>query len=206
MGFDLWLIYASTIFLASIVPGPSMILALTCGLRYGKGRALFAGFGNVAATMIQANLSIAGLGMLLLSYPAAFMAIKYMGAAYLAYLGIKLLRAPAGALSANSHDSTDLPRRSLFAQGFLVAMGNPKAVIFFTALFPQFLDTNGVTPASYLVLTITLAAIALACFMVYAFGGQSASRLLDGAKGTWMGRILGGGFLGAGAVLAFSDE
>ena len=87
---EFFLIYAATVFVASIIPGPSMILALTHGVKYGPGKTMATALGNTCASMIQATISIAGLGAVLTASQPMFLTLKYAGAAYLIYLGLNI--------------------------------------------------------------------------------------------------------------------
>jgi threonine/homoserine/homoserine lactone efflux protein len=89
---NFWIIYVLTVFVASIIPGPSMILALTHGIMHGTKLSLYTAFGNSIASMIQASIAITGIGIILTTSTTLFMIIKYIGALYLIYLGIKLFK------------------------------------------------------------------------------------------------------------------
>ncbi len=88
MSLEFWLLYAVTVFLASISPGPSMLLALTHGMKYGTRRTIATAAGNVIASLLQAAVSIAGLGAILTLSEGVFSVIRWLGAGYLIYLGI----------------------------------------------------------------------------------------------------------------------
>ena len=139
------LVYSATVFVASITPGPSMLLALNHGVKYGARRTVASALGNVAATAVQASLSMAGLGAILLRSEAAFSAIKYLGAGYLILMGIRMLFSSTSGLKMEVGKSlVEKSRGGLFTEAFVVTMGNPKAVLFFTALFPQFVNTRAI--------------------------------------------------------------
>src|SRR4030043_1076622 len=94
MSLKFFLVYSITIFVASIIPGPSMLLALTHGLKYGAKRTIASALGNLSITFLQAAVSIAGLGAILLASEGLFNIIKWVGAAYLLYMGIVIWRSP----------------------------------------------------------------------------------------------------------------
>jgi len=207
MSFEFWLIYATTIFIVSIVPGPSTLLALTHGIRYGAGKALFSGLGNVVGTILQAGVSIAGLGVLLTACEPLFLVVKYAGAAYLVWLGIMVWRAPAENLDIDTNVvvKASKPAHKLFFDAFMVTLGNPKAIVFFSALFPQFLGTDGVTVLKCTVLLTTMAVLAFVVWMIYAFGGEKiAGTFRRFSIGRFVNKVLGGTFIGAGIGLAMS--
>ncbi|WP_320171961.1 LysE family translocator [Maridesulfovibrio sp.] len=206
MDVKFWSVYVLTVFLASIVPGPSMILALTHGIRFGTRRALATASGNCAASFLQALVSMAGLGALLAASEPAFMAVKYAGAAYLVWIGINVFRAgDFNVDSAGISSDREVSSGRLFLQGFWVAAGNPKAIIFFSALFPQFIGSGQASVGHFAAMLILLCIIAFACMMIYACGGQ---RLRDVFKESFLVRsvnkMLGTAFVGLGVGLACS--
>lgn len=208
MSFHFLIGFSITVFVASIIPGPSMLLALTHGMRYGARRAMASALGNVAVTMVQALVSIVGLGTVLLASETVFLAIKWAGAAYLVYMGVSILIAPGPGISGQpleENGRAGVPLRKLFFQSAMVTAGNPKAIVFFTAVFPQFIHTG----SDYLVqcglMLSVMAVIAFACFMLYAVGGQKIVSVFARAwVGRWIKRLIGGGFIGAGIGLAAS--
>lgn len=209
MSSHFWIVYLTTIFVASIVPGPSMLLALSHGVRYGAGRAVFSGLGNVAASLLQASLSIAGLGVLIVACAPFFFVIKYAGAAYLVWLGVSLWRSSGQRLQVDSGNPGNAARSRcrLFADAFMVALGNPKAIVFFSALFPQFIDAGELSFSHCSLLLLGLASQAFLAWMLYAFGGQRLGGLLQKLNaGRILNKVLGTGFLGMGVGLAFSDR
>src|SRR5512142_2277421 len=137
--------FLATVLVASITPGPSMLLALDHGVRHGPRRAVSTALGNVAATALQCVVSLAGLGVVLARSAWFFTTLRHVGAAYLVYCGLKMILAGVGDLEA----APGAPRAGrplgLFTQAFLVTLGNPKAIFFFSALFPQFIDERALT-------------------------------------------------------------
>jgi len=198
-----------TVFVASIVPGPSMLLALTHGIKFGARGTVAAALGNVAASLVQAVVTIAGLGAVLTASETLFMLIKWCGAAYLIWTGIGILRSTGfGSMKAEVGSSAAAPTWThRFMQSFWVAAGNPKAVLFFTALFPQFINIQGEHLPQYAAILATLALIAFGCFMIYAQCGEHiASWLRRQSVARWVRRVIGGTFLGLGAGMALSDR
>ncbi|KJS18485.1 MAG: hypothetical protein VR69_00440 [Peptococcaceae bacterium BRH_c4b] len=204
MSLEFILIYTATVFIASITPGPSMILALNHGIKYGAKRTLATAFGNLTATLIQAFLSIAGLGAILLQSENVFNIIKYIGAIYLIYIGIKTFFAPTDlALQVNENNNVYSNFSKRYLEAFFVTAGNPKAIIFFTALFPQFIDTQHNTMFQFIIIFSILAVIAFSCMMIYGIFGHSVMRLLNKAKVTKIFNCLvGTTLIGMGIGLA----
>lgn len=204
---DNYLLFCSTIFIASIVPGPSMLLALSHGMKYGARRTTASACGNVVASVIQATVSVAGLAAVLSMSEILFLCIKWLGIVYLVYIGI-VTWCSAGQTVNEEAAASDREKSPLkmFSQAFLVAAGNPKAIVFFTALFPQFINTELMMASQYAVIMGTLSIIAFACFMAYALGGQRVILVLKKASITRiLNRIMGGTFISAGIGMAVTD-
>ena len=141
MSFEFFLIYSVTVFVASILPGPSMLLALTHGMKYGAKRTIASALGNLSITLLQAAISIAGLGAILLASEDLFNFIKWIGAAYLIYMGLSIWFSPNIIVSEkpNSHLPSKTPLRKMYLQAAFVTAGNPKAIVFLLRCFPSLL-------------------------------------------------------------------
>ncbi len=209
MSFNFILLFSMTVFVASIIPGPSMLLALTHGMHYGAKRTIASAMGNVTVTLIQASVSIAGLGTILIASETTFQLIKWAGAAYLIYMGINMLCSSKMSLSPSelNHSNQWNSLRRMFLQAAFVTAGNPKAIVFFTAVFPQFIDPNAAYLSQSCILISICAFIAFNCFMIYAIGGQKIVSLFSKAT-VWkyIKRVIGGTFIGAGIGLATSNK
>ncbi|MBG3876369.1 LysE family translocator [Desulfovibrio oxamicus] len=239
ISWNFLIVYTLTVLVATITPGPSMLLALTHGVRYGVRRALASALGNTVASVLQALVAVVGLGVVLAASEDLFRVVRYAGAAYLVYVGVCMLRAPAVPLNVAAPAVTDTigttgtdggaghageggrgvsgalgasetpggpGARKLFAQAFFVAAGNPKAIVFFTALFPQFLAPGDTLVRSAL-LVADLAVIAFLGMMLYAVAGARIAALLATTRAArWYNRTVGVAFIGSGAGLALSDR
>lgn len=208
MSWNFILLFSITVFVASIIPGPSMLLALTHGMHHGAKRAMASAMGNVTVTLIQASISIAGLGTILMASETVFQIIKWAGAAYLIYMGLSIIFSSKMSFSPKefkqSTQWTSLGR--MYLQAAVVTAGNPKAIIFFTAVFPQFIDATGYLSQFCLLMGIC-ALIAFGCFMIYAVSGQKIVSLFKkNIVGKYVKRIIGGTFIGAGIGLAASHK
>lgn len=210
MSLEFILAFTATVFIASIIPGPSMLLALTHGMQHGARRTMASALGNVAVTLVQALVSIVGLGAVLLASETVFQVIKWAGAAYLVYMGITMLMAPDLGLSGAGEagaDDAKVPLRKLFFQAAVVTAGNPKAIVFFTAVFPQFIHPESGFLIQCTCLLSLMSLIAFVCFMLYALGGQKIVSLFSMARvGCWIKRVIGTSFIGAGIGLAASNR
>jgi threonine/homoserine/homoserine lactone efflux protein len=209
MSYDFLMLYTMTIFVATIIPGPSMILALTHGGRYGTKRTIASALGNLSITLIQAIISGIGLGAILIASETTFLVIKWAGVIYLLYMGITLWRSPVLVFQPDQKQNTfgKIPLFKMYLQAAFVTAGNPKAVLFFTAIFPQFIDPSGVFIHQFAVLMGIGAVIAFCCFMSYAaFGEKMVSLFSKTSIQRYFNRLLGGTFIGAGVGLAFSRK
>ncbi|MFC1819915.1 LysE family translocator [Thermodesulfobacteriota bacterium] len=209
MSFNFFIVYSITVFVASIVPGPSMLLALTHGMKYGAKRTIASALGNLSITLIQASISIAGLGAILLASEYLFNIVKWIGAAYLIYMGLSLWRTANISISLipSSNPSQITTLRKMFLQAAFVTAGNPKAIVFFTAVFPQFIDPNAAYMPQFSIIMGTGGIIAFSCFMLYAAGGQKLMTLFSRTTvGKYINKMIGGTFIGAGIGLAASNK
>ncbi|QDL94107.1 LysE family translocator (plasmid) [Paroceanicella profunda] len=185
----------------SATPGPSTLLLVNNAIAFGWRRALVALSGDLAAIALLASLSVAGLGALLLAYPTAFLALRLVGAGYVLWLGWTYLR-PAPPLPSDAPARTGAAGnlRSLWLRSFGIGFSNPKAVLFFTALFPQVLPP-GSGPALLALLVATFLLVKLAILGGYALGaGRIAKRLRDPRQAR-IGRTLTGLFFLAFGLL-----
>ena len=207
MDVEFWLVYISVVFAASIIPGPSMLLALTHGIQHGYKSSLSTALGNTFASILQAIIAISGLSVILTTSELLFEVIRYLGAAYLIYIGIMLFKTPVEkTLNIEDANSQNTSLTSMFNQAFLVAMGNPKAIIFFTALFPQFISGSSAPTIQYIFMTIVLGLIAFTCMMIYSLAGHKASNFFRKSKiGQQLNKITGGIFIGAGCGVALKS-
>ncbi|WP_096085408.1 LysE family translocator [Agaribacterium haliotis] len=165
---ELWL-FISLTFFVSASPGPAMLTCLADGARFGLRHTVFTMLGISCGNLILICLSALGLSFLLSAYPAAFSAVKYFGAAYLAWLGLRL--------AFSGIDNIDLAtikvhRHKLFAKAMLIALGNPKGLIYFGALFPQFIDPAKPALGQLIVLSSLCISIDMLWMSIYAGGGK----------------------------------
>ncbi len=183
--------------------GPNNLLSMTVGAKQGLSTALVAAMGRLVAFAIMIVVAALGMGTLLMVSEAAFTVVKIVGAAYLIYLGVKVLRASSHA----TQEQADVGKTSiggLVRQEFFVAIGNPKAILIFTAFFPQFVDMNHYWTSFMLqgVIFLLLEVIAIAA---YAYVGTRLSGVMQNARGLrWVNRISGSMMIGFGVILAMA--
>lgn len=202
MAMNTWLLFVVTVFFVSATPGPNMLLAMSHGIRFGLRGALPTMAGLLLALGLIMAGSAAGLGALLVTSERLFSVVKYAGAAYLVWLGYQAWRAPVSEQS-TMHEVVALSRGQRFRSGFLVAMSNPKAFVFFTALFPQFMRADAPQLPQLLVLAGTFYVIESSWQLVYAFGGAKLKLWLNSPlRQRLMNRFAGGSFMAAGIALS----
>lgn len=203
MSYQTWLLYVTTVFFVSATPGPNMLLAMTHGIHHGVRRTTVTCLGLMTGLCLIMAGSAAGLGALLAASETLFTVVKYAGAAYLIYLGIKVWRSTPEPVSAS--DGVSGAKQSawaMFRSGFLVSMSNPKAFVFFTALFPQFMDASKPQVEQLAILAATFFVIELSWNFLYASGGARMARWLNTARRLKrVNQVSGGVFVGAGLLL-----
>ncbi|RCL21760.1 lysine transporter LysE [Pseudomonas sp. AFG_SD02_1510_Pfu_092] len=158
MAFDTWLIYLLASLGLSLTPGPNSLLALTHGALYGARRTLFTIVGGVFGFSALIALAMFGLGALLQTSASILSVLKWVGGAYLLWLGIQLWRSPALHLEP-AGQSARLGNADLFRQGLLSAMANPKVLLFYGAFLPQFIDPQRGLLVQFVVMAATFASV-----------------------------------------------
>ncbi|WP_439623870.1 LysE family translocator [Shinella sp.] len=199
------LAFAAVAFIGIATPGPTVLLALTNGSRYGISRALPGMVGAVLSDFVLIGAVALGLGALLAASEFWFTVVKWLGAAYLAFLGIQMLRSN-GTLGRAIDDAQAAGRatsRAIFSKSLLVAVTNPKGYLFFSAFLPQFIDPSAPQTQQYALLALVFAAIDFIVMFGYAALGSQAVRLLKTSGAAWLDRICGGALLALAGSLAF---
>jgi threonine/homoserine/homoserine lactone efflux protein len=201
MPLDLYLAYLLACVLIAIVPGPTVTVIVANSLRHGTR----AGLLNVAGTQLGLALMMATLIVGLTSVIAAmgwvFDWLRYAGAAYLVWLGWKLLRSPEAIADAGD---APRPKGGFFLQGFIVMMSNPKALLFFGAFIPQFVDARGNYVAQIALLGVTAMAVALVSDGAYAVLTGRAGAVLSKRKARLASRVSGSFLIAGGIWLALT--
>ena len=199
MDLHTWLIYLLAATGLSLSPGPNGLLALTHGALHGRRKALFTVAGGTLGFVAIIGLSMFGIGALLQSSLVWLSILKWAGGAYLVWLGIQVWRSPPiGVVSAGKVE----PRAgaTLFRQGLLSAVTNPKAILFFAAFLPQFIEPQRSLAVQFAVMAGTFAAIEFATEMFIASVAHRISRWLA-RVGRRFNQACGGVFVVVGAWL-----
>ncbi|BDR08794.1 LysE family translocator [Comamonas thiooxydans] len=199
------LVFSLVALIAIITPGPTVLLALANGSRHGVRRALPGMLGAVLSDFVLVGAVALGLGALLAASEFWFSVVKWAGAAYLAWLGLRMLRSRGGSLSAPQGESGtgSYSARSVLLKSFLVAVTNPKGYLFCSALLPQFIDPAAAQAPQYIAIALVFALIDFLVMLAYAFAGSRAARLLRGQAVLWLDRLCGGMLLALAGSLAF---
>jgi homoserine/homoserine lactone efflux protein len=196
------LLFAGTEFALSLTPGPAVLLVMSQGLRAGARASLLGALGIITGNAIYFTVSALGLGTLLMTSSVLFYAIKWAGAVYLIYLGAKLIRASQWGRS-QTPSETVVARSRSFRQGLLTQLANPKAIVFFTALLPQFIDPHSGAAFQLFVLGTTSVLIEFPILVVYGLlAHQGGHWLRHGRAVRWIDRLAGACLIGAGVKLA----
>ena len=209
MTIQSWLMYLALVLAATSTPGPAVLFIMTNSALHGWQKSTFAALGNIAGLFSLGVMSVVGLGAVLNASVLVFNMIKYAGAAYLIYLGLKLilkknvdLEAVSGSLIPNN-----VSNKQLFFQALGVAISNPKAIVFLTALFPQFLNIDQALLPQFAKLIATLMFFSFSFLMGYSLLAHKAKAwLAKPNRIKAVNRTSGSIFIGFGVLLATSSN
>jgi len=204
-----WIIYLTLVFFATATPGPAILYIMTTSTLHGARICVYAALGNITGLFILGVIAVTGLGTLLSTSVLIFNLVKYAGAAYLIYLGIRLTLQKNHDFSAveNRRSHKSASPKKIFFQALGIALGNLKAIVFLTALFPQFIRVDNALIAQFTVLIATLMLSSFFFLMAYARLAATA-RAWIGAPGRlkMFNRAGGSVFIGFGLLLAASTN
>ena len=217
MSLDAWLLYMSLTLVLIASPGPSALLCVSHGIRHGARQTVATILGGITASMTLMLLSALGLGAVIAASDTLFHAIKWAGAAYLIYLGISTWRSHPQAAAAQGEEVAEMeasdgvaattPASQLYRKGLMVGIGNPKDLLFFSALFPQFMNPAEPIAGQLAILALSWVALDSTIMFAYAlFGAKLLVRMSRGGMGRWFNRVTGGAFIAAGGALAASSR
>ncbi len=199
-----YLLYLAAVAVLVASPGPTMLMALSNALSHGASRGIASATGSVAAVLVIMLLSALGLGAVLAASELAFTVLKIIGAAYLIYLGIKTWHSPAidWQLDTAQQQAVRPSLRASFVQGVMVGASNPKALLFFSAFFPQFINPSAAWAPQFGLLAITFVAFELGLLSALSLGAARVKPWLAvKTRMLWLNRICGGLFASMGAAL-----
>ena len=205
MTLDTWTLYVATVLALMSTPGPSQLLMLSNSATHGFRRALFTAAGDLSANALQMLAAGLGLAAIIAASGAALTVIKWAGVVYLIWLGVRMiLRAKPDDPKLAEREPT-VPLRTLWTQGFVTSAANPKAVVFFAALFPQFISADSAFWPQFLILSATY--IVMDGMFLSAYGSSASwiARRFKGAARVWIERLGGGFMIGAAILLGFKS-
>lgn len=216
MPFGLWLTLLAACLIISLTPGAGAINTMGNSLAYGLRRAIWGILGQQAALVVHIVVVAAGVGVLVASSPVLFEAIRYAGAAYLVYLGIRQLLPPrpgapseaddtATAADTDTAPTTPESRWSMFRRGLWVNLLNPKAIVFFLAFLPQFIRPDRPVLPQYLTVTVTVIVVDIVVMWgVFAVAAHGMRRLTRSPRGRRiLDGVFGALFIGVAGLLVF---
>ena len=140
VNWDTYWLYLLTEAALSLSPGPAVMLVIAYGLTHGARRSLFAAFGVLTANAIYFAVSATALGAVLVASKPFFVTVKWLGALYLVYIGVSAILGRASPITASNAATSDRSARSIYLSGLTLQLANPKTLIFFVAILPQFVD------------------------------------------------------------------
>jgi len=181
-----------------------MTLAMTLGMSIGIRRTLWMMMGELIGVAIVAVAAVLGVASIMLNYPDVFEMLKWIGGAYLAYIGVNMWRSK-GKMAVNGNEQHDVSRQSLFYQGLVTAIANPKGWAFMVSLLPPFINVEREVAPQLLTLLSIIMFTEFISMIAYATGGQSLRIFLSrGDNIKWMNRIAGSLMIAVGFWLALS--
>lgn len=201
-----WLLYVLAVLVLTATPGPSVLMCISTSVNLGARKAMVTSLGSTTAIVGIMVLSALGLGAALAASELLFNVLKWLGAAYLAYLGVVSLLSKTSEIAVSGEVKPANTRR-LFAQGFLVGASNPKALLFFGALFPQFIVPSEPQLPQFVVLGVTFVFFELLWLGIYALTAAKAKQWLQKPRRARLfNRATGIVFLLAAGLLASSKR
>ena len=204
MSLSYWLAFLVAAIVIAVSPGPGAALSMSNGLRHGYRKALRGIGGLQCALALQVGIVAVGLGAVLTTSVVAFDVVRYLGAAYLVWLGIRKWRAPVEQIETAGQRSD---QERLFVEGLLVNLSNPKAIVFVAALVPQFIDPTRPQWPQFLIIVLTMCGVDTIVMSGYALLASHLRRwLCDAQSIRRQNRFFGGLFIVAGLLLAVSGK
>ena len=206
MPLELWLAYVATSAVVLAIPGPTILLVLSYSIAHGRPAALPLVAGVALGDSVAITLSLIGLGTLLAASAFWFTVIKWMGGLYLIYLGFLLLRGANKPMPLDAANTGETSAKKLFGNAFVVTALNPKSIVFFIALLPQFISAGHAVLPQLWILGITFVVLATIGATSYALFAASIRRFLSSRRAQQAYGYLGGGLLCGAGVWALSAK
>lgn len=195
MLLSVWLSLAVVCMMGAMSPGPSLAVVLKHTLSGGMKNGMLAALSHGVGVGLYAAASLLGLGALMLQFPTVYQMLVYLGAAYLAYLGIKILLAKAHGSELQVQHS-EVSSKTALQDGFAIAFLNPKLAIFFLALFSQFIDPENLTLSIGIIMCLTVLVIDTGWYLLVALLTEmSKNRFGFNQQNVWLDKLLGAVFI-----------
>lgn len=206
MQLEVWLTYVAACLILTATPGPSIFLGMIHSLNYGVRNTLYTALGDISANFIQMMLVAIGLGAIVAASETAFLTIKWFGVVTLCYLGLKMiLSKETRGLSEATVPVSAASAKKLYIQGFMVAAGNPKAIVFFTAFFPQFIDPDRSLVTQMAIMCPTMALLDFFWVMFYSLSAKRMATTFRQKAGV-INKGGGAVLVGAALFMAFAKR
>jgi len=203
MALELWLAFVAASIALLLIPGPTVLLVLSYALSHGRRVAIATAAGVALGDFIAITASLVGLGALVLASATLFTILKWIGAAYLVFLGIKLLRSKPELPAADQPEAIKDQTGSIFWHACTVTALNPKSIAFFIAFVPQFLNPEAALAPQFAILIATFVSLAAANVLVYALlADRMRARIRKPATLRLLNRTGGGALISMGALAA----
>lgn len=202
MQIESLLAFCAIALVATATPGPAALLVTTNSLMVGFKKSLITVIGNITGLFLMSGFSVLGLSALVLHSSIAFTIIKFLGAIYLIFAGLKIWVNGIRAVNPESHHTAPITVLKLYLQGLFVAITNPKAIIFSTALFPQFVVVSEPLLPQFSMMVASFMTLSFVCLSVYALAADKAKKVSNVIVSKYFGKIFGSTFIGAGLYLA----
>jgi homoserine/homoserine lactone efflux protein len=201
------LLFALTELALSLSPGPAVFLVVSQGMKAGFRGSLRSTLGIMTGELIFFTLSAFGLGALLIASQPLFLCVKWAGASYLVYLGLKMMIRSFRQTDAGSEPTRYSPHGKFYRQGLLMQLANPKAILFFTALLPQFINPGFPATVQFVALGLVSITVQGSTLTAYGWLAEKGGGWLKQSRfSQWLDRFAGLFLIGAGMKLAFTQR
>lgn len=203
MALETWITYVATVFIFLVSPGPSHVFMLSKSLSHGFEKSWATGAGDLTAHIWQISVASIGLVSFIYAFQNFFIIIKWAGVLFLVYLGIKQFMKKSTANAPASENA--VRKKTLFWQGFIMSSSNPKAVVFFAALFPQFINTSDPTTIQFTILGATYILID-GCFLIfYGYFAEWCMTRFEKHIDKYLNKFSGSLLIGSAVMLGLKD-
>ena len=205
MALDNWVLFIIAVLALMSTPGPSQLLMLSNSATYGLKNSVATIAGDLSANLLQMIIATAGIGLLIASFDNILIYIKWIGVIYLVWNALKLILSKKQ--NANNYKKSNNKKiyRKLFLQGFLTSASNPKAILFFAALFPQFISANGDIWIQFLILSITYISIDGIFLLFYGFAASKIAMMIKSNSSLIINKVGGSLMLVAAFLLGLKS-